>query len=248
MSPAPAILILALMSADNLDLTVLGTGGLPSVLEQAAGPTLAKIILLDVAFAIFICTMAIQTASIRIAFSMARDHALPFADAMAHVDERRRAPVAPALLSGVLAIGVLVVNLGNPSVFLVVTSVSVVIVYLAYLLVTAPVLLRRLSGWPHDGADTGLFSLGRPVGLVVNAVAVVYGVTMAVNLVWPRSLIYGEGYAWGGVLFVVGVVALGAVYFMLVKRHHEEQVVAEHRADTRPGSAAGGHDRALVGE
>ncbi len=233
------LLILALMAADSVDPGVLGVGGLPSVLESALGSTLGKVLLVDVAFAIFICTLAIQTASIRLAFSMARDHALPFGDSLSHVTEHRHSPAAPAAVSGVVAIGLLVVNFGNPQIFLVITSVSIVIVYLAYLLVTVPVLRRRAGGWPHDQGADGWFFLGRTRGMVVNAVAVGYGVLMATNLLWPRSAIYGTGvYAWGGVIFVAAVVVVGLVYYATSQHGREERIASEHRHVAPP--VAGG--------
>ncbi len=224
------LLTLALMTADSLALDVLGAGGLPLVLETALGSTVGKILLVDVAFAIFICTLAIQTASIRLAFSMARDHALPFGDALSHVTDHRQAPVLPALVSGLVAIALLVINFGNAQIFLVITSVSIVIVYIAYLLVTVPVMRRRLRGWPDDQGETGWFFMGRTRGMVVNAIAIGYGLLMAVNLLWPRSEIYGEGlYAWGGVIFVTGIVLVGLAYYFTVQHGSEERIAHEHQ-------------------
>ena len=224
------LLLLALMTADSLDLTVLGARGLPSVLEQAFGPTLGRIFLVDVALAIFICTLAIQTASIRIAFSMARDHALPFGERLAHVTEHRHSPAAPAVVIGLLAVGLLVLNFGNAQIFLIISSVAIVIVYLAYLLVTIPVMARRLRGWPHDRGAQGWFYLGRKRGLLVNGIAVAYGLAMAINLLWPREVIYGAGaYKWGGVIFVASLVLVGLVYYVMAQRGTVHHIAEEHR-------------------
>lgn len=224
------LLLLALMAADSIKPSVLGAGGLPSVLESALGTTVGKILLVDVAFAIFICTMAIQSAAIRLAFSMARDHALPFGDALSHVTDHRQSPATPAVVSGIVAIGILVVNVGNSQLFLVITSVSIVIVYIAYLLVTAPVMLRRLKGWPADQGNEGWFFLGRARGLIINGVAIGYGLFMAINLLWPRSEIYGAGvYAWGGVIFVAAVVTVGLLYYVSSQHGREQRIAEEHR-------------------
>ena len=53
------------------------------------------------------------------------------------------------------------------------TSVAIILFYIAYICVTGPMLLRRLRGeWPRQ--DHGpYFSMGRS-GLLVNVVAVVY--------------------------------------------------------------------------
>jgi amino acid transporter len=225
-----ALLLLALMTADSLDPAVLGVGGLPSVLESALGSTVGKLLLIDVAFAIFICTLAIQTASIRLAFSMARDHALPFGRQLAHVTERRHSPVVPAIVSGLIAIGLLVLNVGNAKIFLLITSVAIAIVYIAYLLVTIPVMHQRLRGWPDDAGKTGWFYLGRGGGLVINALAIGYGAFMLVNLLWPRAAIYGDGvYAWGGLIFIAAIVAVGAIYYATRQHGRDERIAEEHR-------------------
>jgi urea carboxylase system permease len=225
------LLLMALLTAKSLAPATLGAGGLPSVLEDALGSGVGKVLLADVAFAIFICCLAIHAASIRLAFSMARDHALPFGDSLSHVSDQRKSPVLPAIVSGAVAVAILIVNLGNAQIFLVVTSVSIVIVYLAYLLVTVPAFLqRRRNGWPEDQGRTGWFFLGRGRGFIVNGIAIGYGALMALNLIWPRTQIYGSGaYAWGGVIVVAGVMIAGAAYYLWRQHGRHHDVAAEHR-------------------
>jgi amino acid transporter len=153
----------------------------------------------------------------------------------------------------VVAIAILVVNLGNAKIFLVVTSVSIVIVYIAYLLVTIPAMAqRRRHGWPEDQGRTGWFFLGRSRGLLINGTAIGYGALMALNLIWPRSAIYGSGvYAWGGVIFVAALGILGAVYYLWRQHGREHEVAAEHRTAalavvgaTKPDDLGGGESPA----
>lgn len=224
------LLLFALMAAPTLGLSELGAGGLPLIVESALGPALGKTLLVVVAIAICVCALAIHTAAIRMMFAMARDNNLPFGSKIAHVSEQHKAPTVPAIVAGIAAALILVVNIGVPQIFTVVTSVAIVVVYIAYLLVTVPLLLRRLNGWPADGGRTGLFSLGK-AGIVINVLAVLYGALLAFNIIWPREEIYGEGgYAWGGVIFVAAAIGLGLVYYLLVQRHRTG-VLDEHRAD-----------------
>jgi urea carboxylase system permease len=223
------LLLFAIMATKSIKPDVLGAGGLPSVLGDALGSTGEKIVLIDVAIAIFVCCLAIQTAAVRIAFSMARDHALPLGEQLAHVTEHRHSPAAPAVVSGALAILILLVNIGNASIFLVVTSVSIILVYIAYLLVTVPTFMRRRAGFPEDAGSTGLFTLGKTGGMVINAVAIGYGALMVVNLIWPRQAIYGAGKAWGGVIAVGAVLVVGLAYYFGVQRNKEASIAEEHR-------------------
>jgi hypothetical protein len=85
-------------------------------------------------------------------------------------------------------------------------------------MVTTPLLIQRLKGDPlgagRDEDGRKLFSLGR-AGLLINVIAVGYGLAMAVNLGWPRAEVYdpaGAGwYLHYLPLITLAVVAIGGV-------------------------------------
>ncbi|MEU8638306.1 amino acid permease [Amycolatopsis sp. NPDC048633] len=207
-----AVVLTALMAAPSLTDGQLAGHGLPYVITAVFGDTLGRVFLADVAVAVVVCTLTIQTGTVRLIYAMARDGALPASTRLSSVSSRTGTPVAPALLSGGLAIGLLLLNVGNPTLFSTITGTSVVVVYLAYLLVTGPLLVHRLRG--RLPAEPGLFSLGR-WGVPVNAAAVLYGIAMIVNIAWPRPEIYdvtGSGAAWTllfPIEFVGGALVIG---------------------------------------
>ncbi len=67
------------------------------------------------------------------------------------------------MITGILAILILVVNINQPQIFLVITSIGIIMIYIAYLLVTVPMLRKRLRGeWPpKDAKEQGFFTLGK---------------------------------------------------------------------------------------
>lgn len=161
---------------------------------------------------------------------MARDGQLPFAKALAKVSPRTHTPILPGIVVGVLSIGVLLINLGQTSVFATVTAISVVVVYLAYLFVTIPMLVQRLRRNPAHVPDPAYFTLGR-WGLPVNAVAVLFGVFMLINIGWPRAAIYdldGRGwyFRWSAPLSIVVIVGAGLVAFRFLPRNRAGAKVA----------------------
>jgi len=230
------VILLGIMSSKNLADKNIGLLGLPYVIKQAFGNTTGNIFLADTALAIFVCCLAVQTATIRMLFSMARDNRLPFGSSIARVSGVRKVPVVPALVTGFLTLVLLAINVGNQSAFYVLTSVAIIMFYLAYLGVTLPMLIRRLRGtWPKK--DWGpYFSLGR-WGLVVNIGAVLYGTLVTINLMWPRNAIYNSVGAahwywhWSPELFVGIVLVIGTLYYYLVQVRKPADVLAEHRAD-----------------
>jgi urea carboxylase system permease len=230
------VILLGIMSNKNIADKNIGLLGLPYVIKNAFGNTTGNVFLADTALAIFVCCLAVQAATIRMLFSMARDNRLPFGSRIARVSGHRKVPIVPALVTGILALVLLVINVGNQSAFLVITGIAIIMFYLAYLGVTAPMLVRRLRGdWPKP--DHGpYFSLGR-WGLPVNIAAVAYGALVAINIAWPRNAVYNAVgtphwyFQWSPVLFIGAVIIIGTLYYFLVQAKKPAEVLAEHRAD-----------------
>ncbi len=211
-----------------------GSGGLPFVVTAALGAALGTPFLVVVAFSIFVCTLTVHAAAVRLAFSMARDGQLPFSHALARINEGSRTPTLPALLVGVAAVTLLVLNANFPNVIEYMTSVAVVWANLAYLLVTLPLLIRRFRP-AADGpftADSGGFDLGR-WGLPINLAAVAWGVVIIVNIGWPRAEIYGGGPLgrWGAAPATAAMLAVGWLYHRLAIGRRASGVLDEHRAN-----------------
>jgi amino acid transporter len=208
-----ALLLLgALVAAPSLTDGSLASGGLPYVLTSRLGSGLGTVLLIDVAIAIIVCTLAIQTAATRMVFSMSRDGVLPLHDRLGRVSPRTGTPILPAVAVGAASILVLLVSIGQASLFTAVTSVAVVLVYLAYLLVTIPTLVTRLRGGLPPGPE---FSLGR-WGILVNLVAVVWGVFMAVDIGWPRAEVYDP--PWFAVALLAAVLIVGGLLYARTRR------------------------------
>src|SRR5947209_9612920 len=132
------VILFASMANKNILDKNVGLLGLPYVMKQAFGNTTGNIFLVDCAIAIFVCCLAVQTATIRMMFSMARDGRLPAGSAVARVSGHRKVPIVPALVTGGLTLALLLINIGNQSAFLVLTSLAIIMFYLAYLGVTVP--------------------------------------------------------------------------------------------------------------
>jgi urea carboxylase system permease len=252
------ILLFAILAVSDINSPEIAEGGLQFVVLDVFGSTVGKIFLISVAIAITVCCLAVHTATIRMMFAMARDNNLPGGERLAKVHPKTKTPIVPAVLIGVLALLILVVNIRQPQIFTVLTSIGIIMIYIAYLLVTVPMLGGRLRGeWPPKAAkERGYFSLGK-LGLPINILAVGWGVFMVVNLAWPRKDVYNatEPFHWylqyGAVLFV-GVVFFGGLAYYWLVQCHKTGVLASHAAgspspavpDTapRPAPAAGGSD------
>jgi urea carboxylase system permease len=240
------LLVGALMAAPEANDPAISKQGLAYVVTSRLGDTLGKVFLADVVLAAFVCTLAIQTATTRMIFSMSRDEVLPLSKKLGKVARNGSTAIA-AVVVGVVAVGLLVVNLGNPDVFLALTSVCIVLLYLAYLMVTVPMLVRRVTGWwssqpaTTDEGGKRLFSLGR-WGVAINLVAVLYGLAMMVNLAWPRPEIYdlagGHPFLqYFAEIFIAVVIGGGALVFAIKKSAYRRAIGHElQRVSVTAGS------------
>ena len=145
-------------------------------------------------------------------------------------------PIVPALVVGILALVLLAINIGNQSAFLVLTSVAIIMFYLAYLGVTGPMLLRRLRGtWPTP--EHGTVLLARALGHARQRRS-----PSSTARSWPSTSPGREptsttrsarttGTSSGPpYLFIGGVMVIGAIYYFAVYSRKPIEVLAEHSA------------------
>ncbi|MCU1515325.1 MAG: amino acid permease-associated region [Pseudarthrobacter sp.] len=242
------ILLFGILAAPDLADPQVGAadGGLQYIVLSVLGGPFGKAFLACIVVAVVVCTLAVHAAAIRMMFAMARDNNLPFSRQLSKVDPVRRTPKVAAIVIGVMAVIPLLVNVMQPAIFTILSSISIVLIYLSYLLVTVPLLRKRLlKQWPlRDQESEAGFTTGK-WGLPVNILAVLWGGAMTVNLVWPRPEIYNsvppfEWYLqWGGVIFVAAVIIGGALLYRL-KIRHQTGVLAEHAAAVAAHPSSGG--------
>ena len=107
---------------------------------------------------------------------------------------------------------------------------SAIVVVVAYLMVTLPLLARRLRRGPIGLVPSGGFDLGR-WGLPVNLFAAAWGVLVVLNTAWPRAEVYGEDgpRRYLALIATAAMLAVGGAYRGFA-RHSRDAVLEEHRA------------------
>src|SRR6266568_1527967 len=235
------VILLGEMSVPDIHAKALGTSGLPYLVKATLGGPVGNVFLIDSLIAITVCSLAVHAGGIRMIFTMGRDGRLPYASAIAKVHGKSKTPLVPSIVIGVLTILLLVLNVGNQRAFFVLTSVAIIMFYIAYLCVTGPLLIARLRGtWPTPEHGP-YFSLGR-WGVVVNLLAVVFQVGVMVNLAWPRPAVYGADhwyFQWGAFTFTGVLGGVGVVYYLVKHHGRPATVLAEHRAGTAVAAGVG---------
>jgi amino acid transporter len=200
--------------------------------------------------AVYVCTLAIQGATVRLMFSMGRDRRLPFGRAWGKVNAASRTPTNAAIAVGVLAAIPLLITGAGAAIYIAIAATGMI--YLAYVLCNVGVLVARQRGWPKRGA---FFSLGS-WGTIINVVAIVWGVAMVINIgIWTDPGLFGDfgnelRNTWsnpfintfvkvGGQLLeglpswpvfetvVLTVIGAGAIHYLLARRGREDEVAPD---------------------
>jgi amino acid transporter len=214
------------------------------------GITLGDLYLVVILIAVYVCTLAIQGATLRLMFSMGRDRRLPFGGAWARVNSTLRTPANASVAVGLLAAIPFVVTGAGTAIYIAIAATGMI--YLSYFLCNIGVLVARQRGWPRKGA---WFSL-KGWGTIINIAALIWGGLMIINIgIWTDPSLFGAfgndlRNTWsnpfintflkvGGTLLdglpawpifetTVGtVVILGAIYYLVAQRGREDHVEAD---------------------
>src|SRR6202521_873905 len=126
----------------------IGAGKIPfplvTIIESNFPGWAANLYLFVVFAAIYVCCLAIQTSTIRLAFGMARDGKLPLGRIYNKVSPSLHTPVGTCIVIGVLAGIPLLYYAGAGIIAIAATGM----IYISYLLGNIAILIARTKGWP----------------------------------------------------------------------------------------------------
>jgi len=156
-----------------------------TAIKAGLGNTFGTVYLYVILAAVFVCTTAIQGATARLMFSMGRDRRMPLGGVWASVNSIFKTPANAAIAVGVIAALPFLLT-DSPAIL---ATGATGLIYLSYLMCNVGVLVARFRGWPHQ---TAWFRLGG-WGLVINVLAIVYGLVMTINFaIWADPNIWGN--------------------------------------------------------
>jgi amino acid transporter len=228
---------------------VIAKGGISpaDIIQANLSNALATGYLLVVSFAIFVCCLAIQASTIRLAYSMARDRQLPGSKVLSTVHPGTGTPVGACILVAVMA-GIFFLKFGGVA-FIAIAASGMI--YISYILANIAILQARRRG-VFDRRDVP-FSLGR-WGIPLNILALVWGGAMLVNFMWHRVATNPKPNETGGLLHfgvgfidklpiewsvLGGVVILGGLYYAARGSHIPSPARADPAVADRAVAASG---------
>ena len=248
-----AALLLAMPAGAGAVADTVNRGGIPYIISGLPS-WLQEVMLVLIVVAFFSCGSAVQGAGSRLAFSYARDGALPGSTWISEVSQRFKTP-ANALFGGALVTVVFIALAfaspthdvkiwfitypANTNVLVSLVSFGVSGIYLSFLLTVIGSMIARARGW----VPAGKFTMGR-WAWPVSVFAGLYLALMLVNVVLPTGLGSGRSYFnldWITLLVMAVVTVAGIIVYAVV---HGGREIGAHIVDTdapghRPAAAPG---------
>lgn len=228
------VLIAALILAiPGHSITTVVTNGVPYIIHANVHSTAVDdIILVLLCLAFFSCGTSVQAAGARVLFSYGRDGQLPASKAVRSVSARFQTPVTAIAVVAVIPILFALLTRFTPTkpvhiLFLTypahVNALTILVsfatsgIYLSFMMVVLAALIARLRGWRPVGFNLGVWAYP------VYVVALVYGVGMLVNIVYPSALTSGRAslfnFGWMTLAIMFVIVVIGAAYFLPARPH-----------------------------
>lgn len=170
------------LAAPNLQEIVAGNDPdpIPRILESALGVTGSKVFLCVAIIAFISCVLSLQAAGSRLIYAFARDDMLPASKLLAKMSEKHAVPTNALLVACIVPIIICLYVYIFPEQLPRVTAFAVLGIYIAFQSVVLAALRQRLRGW----RPAGNWNLGR-WGMVVNILALAYGVMALILLIKP---------------------------------------------------------------
>lgn len=217
---AAAIFVtLALMlSIPNMPAALSGSDQDPVIttLRNALSPLAVRGVISVVLISFFSCLLSLQAATSRLLFAYGRDGMIAGSDHLNKLSERAKMPVNALLVAGIVPALIVVGGYFLQNTVQTIVTFGAAGIYVAFQMVVVGALFARIKGWEPAGE----FRLGR-WGLTTNILALTYGLSAIVVMVWPRSPSDPWYLNYGMILTTFIVIILGTSYMVILRPYEK---------------------------
>jgi amino acid transporter len=196
----------AVMSGNDKDPIV-------TLLKASMGEMGFRAVIVVVLVSFISCLLSLQAAASRLIYAYARDQMIFGSKFLSAMSSGRHVPANALIMMGAIPALIALSSLWLADAITTIISFAAVGIYISFQMIVFGALLARSKGW----RPTGPFTLGA-WGRFVNIVALTYGVSAIINILWPRGAPTDPWYVdWGMLVTTVGVILLGGMYMLLAK-------------------------------
>jgi amino acid transporter len=185
------------------------TDPVATILRSAMGEWGFRAVIAVVLVSFMSCLISMQAAASRLLFAYARDQMIVGSQRLSRLSPHTRVPVGALLVAGIIPACIALCGLWLQNAVNTIVSFAAAGIYIAFQMLVLGALIARLKGWKPAGP----FTLGG-WGMSVNVLALVYGVSAIIDMVWPRSPADPWYSNYGMIVTATGIILLGLTYMI----------------------------------
>jgi amino acid transporter len=183
-----------------------------TTLRSALGASGLRATIAVVLVSFLSCLLSLQAAASRLLFAYARDEMIVGSLTLRKLTPGTHVPAAALVTMGTLPALIALSGLWLADAIATIISFAAIGIYISFQMLVLGALVARVRGWRPSGP----YSLGS-IGVVVNVLALSYGVAAIINMAWPRSPLEPWYSNYGVLVATTGVLALGLAYMFIGK-------------------------------
>ena len=185
------------------------TDPVATILRAAMGDWGFRAVIAVVLVSFMSCLISMQAAASRLLFAYARDQMIAGSARLSRLSPHTHVPVAALLVAGFMPVCIALCGLWLQNAVATIVSFAAAGIYIAFQMLVLGALIARFKGWKPAGP----FTLGN-LGLSINVLALLYGVSAIIDMVWPRSPDDPWYSNYGMIVTAAGIIVLGLVYMV----------------------------------
>ena len=200
-----------ILSVPDMQAVISGkdTDPVSTVLRTAMGEWGFRAVIAVVLVSFMSCMISMQAAASRLLFAYARDEMIAGSRTLSRLSPHTHVPVASLLVAGIVPAAIALCGLWLTNAVATIVSFAAAGIYIAFQMLVLGALMARFNGWKPAGP----FTLGR-WGLCINILALLYGISAIIDMVWPRSPNDPWYSNYGMIVTAAGIIVLGLIYMV----------------------------------
>jgi amino acid transporter len=209
------------------------TDPIVTLLRAAMGETGFRAVIVVVLVSFISCLLSLQAAASRLVFAYARDQMIFGSKYLSRMSPHSHVPATALVVMGTIPAVIALSALWLQDAIATIISFAALGIYVSFQMIVLAALLARIKGWRPAGPYTL-----RGWGWRVNVLALLYGVSAIVNILWPRTPNEPWWVNYGMLVTTVGIVVLGGLYMAIAKPYERGNAPAgdAHRLRTAGAS------------
>ena len=183
-----------------------------TLLRAAMGETGFRGVILVVLVSFISCLLSLQAAASRLLFAYARDQMILGSKYLSRMSRGHHVPATALVVMGAIPAAIALSALWLQDAIATIISFAALGIYVSFQMIVFAALLARAKGWQPAGPYTL-----RGWGWAVNVLALLYGVSAIVNILWPRAPKEPWYVDYGMLVTTVAVMVAGGFYMVIAK-------------------------------